>query len=62
METVPPIGGGRARGEGVEEVKAVGNFVHVFVERESRRPAAQGMGEDLKKGLGAIVVSELAKL
>lgn len=47
---------------GVEEVKAVGNFVHVFVERESRRPSVDGMAESLKKGLGAIVVSEQAKL
>lgn len=48
--------------KGVEEVKAVGNFIHVFVEREGRRPAVEGMAENLKKGLGAIVVSEQAKL
>ncbi|KAL1646056.1 hypothetical protein SLS58_003476 [Diplodia intermedia] len=39
---------------GVEEVKAVGEFVHVFVERESRKPGKTGMNEALRQGLGAI--------
>lgn len=47
---------------GVEEVKAVGSFVHVFVDRESRRPGAQGMNESLKDGLRAILVEERARL
>ncbi|KAF2240135.1 Thioesterase/thiol ester dehydrase-isomerase [Viridothelium virens] len=34
-----------------EEVKAVGEFVHVFVDRHTRRPRADGMGTQLKKGL-----------
>ncbi|KAL7773389.1 hypothetical protein CFE70_003353 [Pyrenophora teres f. teres 0-1] len=36
---------------GEEEVKAVGEFVHVFVDRDSRRPAKEGMNEELKGGL-----------
>lgn len=46
---------------GVEEVKAVGEFVHVFVEREGMKPGPKGMSEDLRKGLGAIM-AERAKL
>ncbi|KAF2681443.1 thioesterase family protein [Lentithecium fluviatile CBS 122367] len=41
---------------GQEEVKAVGEFVHVFVERESRKPGRSGMAEALKEGLGRILV------
>jgi acyl-CoA thioester hydrolase len=36
---------------GQEEVKAVGEFIHVFVDRESRRPGAFGMSDELKRGL-----------
>ncbi|KAF1941452.1 Thioesterase/thiol ester dehydrase-isomerase [Clathrospora elynae] len=36
---------------GHEEVKAVGEFIHVFVDRRSRRPAKNGMSEELQKGL-----------
>jgi acyl-CoA thioester hydrolase len=46
---------------GQEEVKAVGEFVHVFVDRESRRPGAFGMSEELKRGLQKLSAAE-AKL
>jgi len=46
---------------GVEEVKSVGEFIHVFVDRETGRPAANGMNNDLKKGLQKITVQQ-AKL
>ncbi|KAI4783329.1 Thioesterase/thiol ester dehydrase-isomerase [Aureobasidium sp. EXF-3400] len=46
---------------GVEEVKAVGEFVHVFVDRESRRPRAEGMTPTMKEQLGSLVDSK-AKL
>ncbi|KAH8725810.1 HotDog domain-containing protein [Phaeosphaeriaceae sp. PMI808] len=36
---------------GHDQVKAVGQFVHVFVDRESRRPAPSGMASELKRGL-----------
>lgn len=36
---------------GQEDVKAVGEFIHVFVDRDSRRPANTGMSNDLKRGL-----------
>jgi len=48
--------------KGVEEVKSVGEFVHVFVDRETGRPAASGMNESLKKGLEKILVRETSKL
>lgn len=48
---------------GTEEVKAVGEFVHVFVERESMKPGKSGMDEKLREGLGRIAVgSKMAKL
>jgi acyl-CoA thioester hydrolase len=46
---------------GQEEVKAVGEFIHVFVDRETRRPGHSGMGEGLKNGLG-LLVADKAKL
>lgn len=46
---------------GSEEVKAVGEFVHVFVERESRKPGKHGMADELKNGLSRLL-SEKSKL
>lgn len=43
---------------GVKEVKSVGEFVHVFVDRESGRPATNGMNGDLKEGLQKILVRQ----
>lgn len=39
---------------GVEGVKAVGEFVHVFVERATGRPTTQGMSEKLRGALERI--------
>lgn len=47
--------------QGVEEVKAVGEFVHVFVEREGRRPSKEGMENKVKEKLQELVVRQ-AKL
>ena len=47
---------------GVEEVKAVGSFVHVFVDRQSRKPSASGMNETMRKGLSSVLVRNSAKL
>ncbi|CZT44136.1 related to thioesterase [Rhynchosporium secalis] len=46
---------------GIEEVKSVGEMVHVFVDRESGRPVASGMNATLKEGLQKILVTQ-AKL
>lgn len=43
---------------GQQDVKAVGESIHVFVDRESRRPGAEGMADELKKGLERLVVNE----
>ena len=40
--------------QGKDEIAAVGEFVHVFVEREGRRPAVEGMTANLKEGLERI--------
>lgn len=48
--------------KGVDEVKAVGGFVHVFVEREGMRPARDGMMEEMRRGLERILAAESAKL
>ncbi|OJD31155.1 thioesterase family protein [Diplodia corticola] len=46
---------------GIEEVRAVGEFVHVFVDRESRKPGTNGMDQDLRKGLETIVANQSHK-
>ncbi|KAI9845520.1 MAG: hypothetical protein M1837_004859 [Sclerophora amabilis] len=47
---------------GVEEVKAVGSFTHVFVERITNRPAAEGMNKSTREGLEKLLVKGSAKL
>lgn len=47
---------------GEDAVKAVGEFVHVFVDREKRKPRVDGMGPDLRGGLERIVSTPRAKL
>jgi acyl-CoA thioester hydrolase len=47
---------------GVEKAKAVGNFVHVFVDRERNRPVAGGMDATMRDGLRKLLVEEPAKL
>lgn len=42
--------------KGDEQVKAVGGFVHVFVERATGRPAATGMTQRMRQGLEKIYV------
>ncbi|KIN06461.1 hypothetical protein OIDMADRAFT_38738 [Oidiodendron maius Zn] len=43
---------------GVEEVKAVGEFVHVFVNRSTKRPAADGMNTSIRDGLQQILIQQ----
>jgi acyl-CoA thioester hydrolase len=43
---------------GVEDVKAVGEFVHVFVDRSTRRPAADGMNTSIREGLQQILIQQ----
>ncbi|KAK1238498.1 hypothetical protein MKX07_006644 [Trichoderma sp. CBMAI-0711] len=40
--------------KGCDEVKAVGGFVHVFVERATGRPPKNGMKTQLREALGKI--------
>jgi len=47
---------------GQDDVRAVGGFTHVFVEREKIRPAASGMPDDIRRGLGKLLKNEKAKL
>jgi acyl-CoA thioester hydrolase len=44
-----------------DEVKAVGEFVHVFVDRNSRKPGKTGMDDKLKVGLSKLMAHK-AKL
>ena len=48
--------------KGLEEVKSVGEIVHVFVDRKSGRPAAAGMESNLKSGLQMLLVQPNPKL
>jgi acyl-CoA thioester hydrolase len=43
---------------GQEEPKAVGELIHVFVDRDSRKPGQEGMAEELKDGLNQLVVEQ----
>lgn len=47
--------------KGADEVRAVGEFVHVFVERSSGRPAASGMSDEMRRGLERILVKTNTK-
>ena len=47
---------------GKEEVRAVGAYTHVFVQRETNRPAASGISEETRKGLERLLVDEKPKL
>ncbi|KAH9885168.1 HotDog domain-containing protein [Xylariomycetidae sp. FL2044] len=42
--------------KGVEHVKAVGEFVHVFVDRATQRPNVNGMNTQLRQGLEKLLV------
>jgi acyl-CoA thioester hydrolase len=44
--------------KGVDGVKAVGEFVHVFVDRATLRPNADGMNDQLRTGLQRLLVAD----
>lgn len=44
--------------KGVEGVKAVGEFVHVFVERATLRPHVDGMNSELRNGLEKLLIRD----
>lgn len=43
---------------GVEEIKSVGQIIHVFVDRSTGRPAVTGMNDQIKDGLQKLLVPE----
>jgi acyl-CoA thioester hydrolase len=43
--------------KGVEQVKAVGEFIHVFVDRATQRPNANGMNSQLRQGLEKLLAT-----
>ena len=43
---------------GLEEVKALGELVHVFVERKTGRPSTTGLNLSLKEGLQKILAKQ----
>ncbi len=45
-----------------DEVRAVGGYTHVFVERETNRTASTGMPEEIRRGLEKILADEKPKL
>lgn len=47
---------------GFEDVRAVGGYTHVFVERETNRPSASGILEVTRKGLARLLTDEKSKL
>lgn len=47
---------------GAEDVRAVGGFIHVFVDKEKNRPGTDGMSSEIRKGLEKLLVKEPSKL
>lgn len=47
---------------GQDDVRAVGGFTHVFVEREKNRPATTGMSEEIRSGLERLLKNPKSKL
>lgn len=41
--------------QGIEGIKAIGTYTHVFVDRKSLRPAKQGMPESIRNGLSLLL-------
>ena len=48
--------------QGAEDVRAVGSFTHVFVDRQKNRPDPDGMDARIKEGLEEICIREVSKL
>ena len=47
---------------GTDDVRAVGGFTHVFVDRQKNTPAADGMPVKAREGLEKIYTKESSKL
>ena len=47
---------------GKKDVRVVGGYTHVFVERETNRPAASGMPGEIRQGLEKLLVDGKPKL
>ena len=47
---------------GKDDVRAVGGYTHVFVERERNRPAPNGMSENFRRGLKKLLDEGTPKL
>ena len=45
-----------------EDVRAVGTFTHVFVERDIKRPAVDGMLSEIRTGLQKLLLPQGSKL
>ena len=45
-----------------EDVKAVGSFTHVFVDRETNRPVVDGMSSTIRASLQRLVSKKSSKL
>ena len=48
--------------QGTEEPKAVGEFVHVFVDRDGMKPSAKGMDDVVRRGLDKLFTDGKSKL
>lgn len=44
--------------KGVEGVKAVGEFVHVYIDRAKGRPTERGMSAELRRNLERIAIGK----
>ena len=45
-----------------EAVRAVGGYTHVFVNRKDNKPTAEGMSDEIRRGLTRIVTKTASKI
>ena len=48
--------------QGKDDVRAVGGFTHVFVDKQSNRPQPQGMATEIRRGLERVLIRTKARL
>lgn len=48
--------------QGKENVRAVGGYTHVFVEKDKKRPALDGMASETRNGLAKLLLPSKPKI
>jgi acyl-CoA thioester hydrolase len=48
--------------QGADDIRAIGGFTHVFVDKDTNRPIPEGMPAEVRSGLEKLFLKERAKL